>query len=140
MLWSAFPEGLESDKMSRAGFAFLCDATPEPARDGWSLPALTVTLKGPSRPPGDLGRVGVAAGASAQSGGSGVGGQGVQRVGCAGTTFPVESPQLQGCCFVPLLPGTDTVREQPPHVHELLFTAAMVSSGDTPTTHQPCQR
>lgn len=38
-----------------------CDATSEPARDHWSLPALTLTLKVPQSS-GDLGRVGVAAG------------------------------------------------------------------------------
>lgn len=51
--------------MSGAGFASLCDATSEPDREGWSLPALTLTLNGPPRSLGDLGRVGVAGGASA---------------------------------------------------------------------------
>lgn len=115
----------------------LCDATSEPARGHWSPPALTLTLKVPQSPV-DLGRVGVAAGASAPAGGSSWG-SGPARVGRAGTQeAPCQwsTPISRGASFVPLLPETDTLQEQPPH---LLFTGAMASSVDMPTAHQSCR-
>lgn len=48
-------------------------------------------------------------------------GQGMQGAGCAGTQESYSrwsTPSSSDAGFVPLLPGTDTLQEQPPHLHE----------------------